>query len=160
MAGIFKVNEVVSIAVEIEKRGEAFYQEMAEKACNDRVKQTLTFLAGEEVKHRKFFAEMLGRLKPLQLPAGSDESEYWAYVNDLIDSHFLFDDQWNQKLISSVSSDQEVLHLATGFEKDSILFFTELKSLVPSGEVKTIEACVQEEKRHLRRLAEVMKATS
>jgi hypothetical protein len=100
---------------------------------------------------------MLGRLTPMQLPAGSDESEYWAYVNDLVDSHFLFNDPWNQRLISSVSSDKEVLHLAMGFEKESILFFTEMKGLVPSGEVETVEACIDEERRHLRQLAGVLK---
>lgn len=160
MAGIFKVNEVVSIAVEIEKRGEAFYKDMAEKAKDEKVKGILSFLAGEEVKHQQYFSDMLSRLDSMQIPAGSDEAEYWAYVNDLIDSHFLFNDHWNEKVISWVSTDREVIHLAMGFEKDSILFFMEMKGLVPSGEVKTIEACIEEERRHLRQLAGVLKTTS
>jgi|Deesub1362B_J571_1020462.scaffolds.fasta_scaffold12984_2 rubrerythrin len=160
MAGIFKVNEVVGIAVEIERRGEAFYREMAARAQDHKVRETLDFLAGEEVKHQKFFSDLLARLEPFQLPPGSDEDEYWAYVNDLIDSHFLFDDALNRRLVSSVISDKEVLHLAMGFEKESILFFTELKSLVPTSEVQTVEACIQEERRHLRKLVEMLKASS
>lgn len=160
MAGIFKVNEVVGIAVEIEKRGESFYREMADKARNDMVKRTLTFLAGEEVKHQKYFSDLLSNLDPIRLPAGSEESEYWAYVNDLIDSHFLFDEALNKRMMSSVSSDQEALHLAMGFEKESILFFTEMKGLVPAAEGQGVETCIQEERRHLRKLAEVLKTAS
>jgi rubrerythrin len=160
MAGIFKVNEVVGIAVEIERRGEAFYREMADKAHNEDVRAVLEILAGEEVKHQEYFSELLSRLGPLQLPAGSERSEYWAYVNDLIDSHFLFDEPLSKRLISLVSSDQEVLHLAMGFEKESILFFTEMRSLVPTAEAKTVETCIQEERRHLSKLAEALRATS
>ena len=109
--------------VEVEKRGEAFYKSMAAKAKDSNVKETLTYLAGEEVKHQKTFQDMLGKLSEMTLPAGSTEDEYWGYVNDLIDSHFLFNDVLNKKMTAAVSSDTDALHLAMGFEKDSILFF-------------------------------------
>jgi rubrerythrin len=157
MAGIFQVNEVVSIAVEIEKRGEAFYLKMAEKAKDGRVKDTLKFLAGEEVKHQTTFSQLLAKLEPLKIPAGELESDYWSYVNDLVDSHFLFDSSENQRLISGADSDQEMVRLAMGFEKESILFFTEMKGLVPAEHAKTVDACIQEERTHLRKLAQAMK---
>lgn len=160
MAGIFQVNEVVGIAVEIEKRGEEFYRDMASKAKSPQVKEAMEFLAGEEVKHQRIFSQMLSRLAPLKPPAGSMEAEYWAYVNDLIDSHFLFDAPLGKKLASSVGSDKEALHLAMGFEKESILFFTEMKGLVPAEEAGALEGCIQEERKHLRKLAELLKSGS
>ncbi|MGQ9860335.1 MAG: ferritin-like domain-containing protein [Thermodesulfobacteriota bacterium] len=158
MAGIFQVNEVVSVAVEIEKKGEAFYRDMAQRAKSPRVKEALEFLAAEEVKHQRVFSQMLSRMAPLQPPAGSLEADYWAYVNDLIDSHFLFDAPQAKKILSSVASDKEALHLAMGFEKESILFFTEMKALVPAEEAGGVEACIQEERKHLRKLAQLIKA--
>jgi len=158
MAGIFQVNEVVGIAVEIEKRGEEFYRDMASKVKSPEVKQAMEFLAGEEVKHQRIFSQMLSKLAPLKPPAGSMEAEYWAYVNDLIDSHFLFDAPLGKKLASSVASDKEALHLAMGFEKESILFFTEMKGLVPAEEARALEGCIQEERKHLRKLAELLKS--
>ena len=157
MAGIFQVNEVVNIALEIEKRGEQFYKDMAGKVGDSSVRETLLFLAGEEVKHQNIFSHMLSRMRSMEIPSGSSESDYWAYVNDLIDSHFLFDSPVAKKLISSVSTDEEVLHLAMGFEKESILFFTEMKSLVPAEEAKAVEACIQEERKHLRKLSLLLK---
>jgi rubrerythrin len=158
MAGIFKVNEVVSIAVEIEKRGEAFYLQMADQAKDPNVKETLAFLAAEERKHQKLFSEILSKLDPLKMPPGSPESDYWCYVNDLIDSHFLFDSPLNKKLAASVASDREALHLAMGFEKESILFFTEMKGLVPAEHSKAVESCIQAEKAHLRKLSQALAA--
>jgi rubrerythrin len=158
MAGIFQVNEVVSIAVEVEKRGEGFYRDMASRARSPKVKEAMEFLAGEEVKHQRVFSQMLSRLSPLKPPAGSLEADYWAYVNDLIDSHFLFDAPLGKKLASSVESDREALHLAMGFEKESILFFTEMKGLVPAEEARAVDGCIQEERKHLRKLAELLKS--
>ncbi len=160
MAGIFKVNEAVSIAVEIEKRGEEFYLEMAQRARDKGVGETLSFLAGEEVKHQRIFSQLLSRLEPLQMPLGSGESEYWDYVNDLIDSNFLLNNASKQRAFSSANSDQEVIRLALGFEKESILFFTTMKTLVPAEHAKPVEACIEEEKTHLRRLAEALKMLS
>ncbi len=160
MAGIFKVNEVVSIAVEIEKRGEEFYLEMAKKATDNGIRETLRFLAGEEVKHQRFFSSLLSKLEPLQVPPGSEESEYWDYVNDLIDSHFLMNDAARQRAFSSAGSDQEALRLAMGFEKDTILFFMTMRGLVPAEQAKAVDACIEEEKLHLRRLTQALEMLS
>lgn len=160
MAGIFKVNEVVGIAVEIERRGERFYLDMAERATDSKVKETLLYLASEEVRHQKVYEELLSRLRSVELPPGSGESEYWCYVNDLIDSHFLFDTVQNERLISTATSDQEVVRLAMGFEKESILFFTEMKGLVPGEEAQLIEGCIQEERTHLRKLGQLLQSVS
>jgi rubrerythrin len=157
MAGIFNVSEVVGMAVEIEKRGEAFYLEMAERAKDRKVRETLAFLAGEEAKHRRVFGQILSTLGPPGLPAGSSESEYWEYVNDLIDSHFLFDSEASRRALAAAATDQEAVHLAMGFEKESILFFLEMKGLVPAEHARAVDACLQEERRHLRKLAAVMR---
>lgn len=160
MAGIFKVNEVVGIAVEIEHRGQRFYLDMAERATDPQVKETLAYLASEEMRHQKVYQDLLSRLRSLELPPGSGESEYWSYVNDLIDSHFLFDTVQNERLVSAAASDQDVVRLAMGFEKESILFFTEMKGLVPGEEAGVIDTCIQEERTHLRKLGQVLKSVS
>ena len=152
MAGIFKVNEVVAAAVEIEKRGEDFYRRLAQKTENQAIRKDLEYLADEEVKHRKLFQSMVDRLEPIDLPAWSDEGEYYEYLSALIESHFLLEKKLSESLLSWVSNRREAVHLAMGFEKESILFFMEMKELVPEGERTTVEKCIQEEREHLRRL--------
>ena len=152
MAGIFKANEVVTAAVEVEKKGEAFYRRLAGDAKNSQVREGFEHLAGEEVKHRKIFQSILDRLGPIELPPWSREEEYNEYLNALIDTHFLFAGDWSKELLSRISSEKEAIMLAMTFEKESILFFTEMKGLVPEGEKSIVVQCIDEERGHLRQL--------
>ena len=123
MAGIFKANEVVNAAVEIEKKGEAFYRRLAGGAKNREMREGFEYLAAEEVKHRELFQSILERLGPIELPAWSQEEEYNEYLNALIDTHFLFTSDWGEGLLSRVSNKREAIMLAMTFEKESIKFF-------------------------------------
>jgi rubrerythrin len=152
MAGIFKANEVVTAAVEVEKKGETFYRRLADSAKNVEVREGFEYLAGEEVKHREIFQSILDRLGPIELPPWSQEEEYNAYLHALIDTHFLSGGDWSEQLLSRISSEREAIMLAMTFEKDSILFFTEMKGLVPEGEKSIVVQCIDEEKGHLIKL--------
>ena len=46
---------------------------------------------------------------------------------------------------------------AMGFEKDTIMFFLEMREFVPEGERKYIQACIDEERTHLRLLAGMLR---
>jgi len=42
--------------------------------------------------------------------------------------------------------------MAMSFEKDTLLFFTEMETLVPQKEKAAVRQCIKEERLHLRRL--------
>jgi rubrerythrin len=44
-----------------------------------------------------------------------------------------------------------------GFEKDTIVFFKEMQEFVPEGDRDAVQACVEEERRHLRMLAGLLR---
>lgn len=50
---------VYEYAMNVEKEGEKFYRELAEKSPNDGLKRIFTMLADEEVKHYNVFKNML-----------------------------------------------------------------------------------------------------
>jgi hypothetical protein len=52
-----------------------------------------------------------------------------------------------------MGTSKEALETAMGFEKDTIMFFLEMREFVPDGEKKHIQACIDEERSHLRLLA-------
>jgi rubrerythrin len=157
MAGIFKVNEVVSAAVEMERKGEQFYLHLASLQENRDIQKDLEYLAKEEVRHREIFQSILDRLGQIEIPAGSDESEYWNYMNALIDSYFLFQKVISERPSSWITRREDAIHVAIGFEKDSILFFTEMMGLVPEREKSIVDSCIQEEKGHLIKLKGMLK---
>ena len=57
-----------------------------------------------------------------------------------------------------VNSDAEALQIAMGAEKDSILFYVEVRDLVRRSERKLVGKIIEEEKSHLRQLMEIKKS--
>lgn len=152
MASFTSAADVIASAVEIERRGFAFYEQAAEAADQTEDKDFFTFMAKEEKRHEKIFAAMLERAGGLELPAGSDEAEYLEYIDLLLNSHAMFMPD-RQKDVRD-----NPLRQAMAFEKDTILFFTAMRRFVDPSEKKHIDACIEEEQRHLRLIAEHAKA--
>jgi rubrerythrin len=152
MASFVKAADVAAAAVEIERRGRDMYRTAEKRAANSRDAEFFAFMAEEEKRHEGIFSGMLGRLGGLTLPAGSSEPEYLEYVGILLDSHCLFLPGAEGRVTA------DALHAAISMEKDTILFFTAMKRLVPEAERRAVEACIDEEKKHLRMLHERQKA--
>lgn len=156
MAGIFKASDILLAAQEVETRGEVFYNRLVETAGDDKLKETFRFLANEESKHREIFRKLYERLGQVELPAWAEEDEYASYLRFLIDSHTLFRLGDVDKISALACTREEAIQTAMGFEKDTILFFTEMREFVPEGEKKHIQDCIEEERAHLRLLARLL----
>ncbi|MDR1946705.1 MAG: ferritin family protein [Desulfovibrio sp.] len=146
MAGFVSAADIVAAAVEIERRGYDFYRRAESNAVAAADRELFSFLAGEEEQHEHLFASMLERLGGVELPVGSDDEEYLAYVKGLLDSHALFLPGHEEHI------QKAPLRAALRFEKDTLIFFQEMETLVPESEKSTVRACVEEERRHLRTL--------
>ncbi len=61
------------------------------------------------------------------------------------------------EMATQADSDIEALELAMGAEKDSILFYYEMKEIMPQRAQPTVNKIIAEEKSHLRQLSELKK---
>jgi rubrerythrin len=154
MAYFFNANEVANVAIEIEKKGREFYLQAAQKVASTQVRDVFMYLADEEAKHEKYFRSMLTRLGKVSMPAWATQDEYMQYLSALIDSHMLFNDL-AQRYLAQAVDEQEVIRMAMSFEKDTMLFFIEMKELVPDSEKYAVQQCYEEERRHLRELSKI-----
>lgn len=152
MASFTKAADIIASAVEIERRGFAFYEQAANEATQSEDKVFFAFMAKEEQRHEKIFAAMLQRAGGLDIPAGSDDAEYFEYITLLLDSHAMFLPDRQE------AAHKDPLRQAIAFEKDTILFFVAMERVVDPSERAHIDACIEEEQRHLRLLAEHGKA--
>lgn len=152
MASFTSAADVITSAVEIERRGFAFYEQAASASTQPEDKDFFMFMAKEEKRHEKIFEDMLKRVGGLALPAGSDEAEYLEYTDLLLDNHCLFMADQRDALT------EHPLRQAMSFEKDTILFFLAMRRFVDAAEQPRIDACIEEEQRHLRLIAEHAKA--
>ena len=150
MASFVNAADAVAAAVEIERRGHAFYCSVQEQATREDDKEFFAFMAKEEKRHEGIFSAMLSRIGGLPLPAGSDDDEYLMYVQALLDSHTLFMPEQKDRTLANP------LHQAMQFEKDTLIFFMALEDMVPESEVPHIRECADEERRHLKMLAKRM----
>ncbi len=152
MASFVNAADAVAAAVEIERRGHAFYLSVEQNASKADDKEFFAFMAKEEHRHEAIFSSMLGRMGGLPLPAGSDDAEYLVYVQALLDSHTLFMPNQAERALA------DPLGQAMQFEKDTLLFFIALEGMVPDSEKHHVRECADEERRHLKMLAERLHA--
>lgn len=150
---IFRAADIVELALEIEKNGEAFYRAVAKKTSKSDLKALFEDLAQQEVLHFKTF-QRLGRTtwdKPLMPP--EQWQEYLDYLQATVQSAFFQGEEQALAQADQVTNEEEAIHMAMDFEKETLLFFHDLRDLVPPGEKATLSHIIAEEKSHLRRLA-------
>lgn len=146
MASFVSAADAIAAAVEIERRGYDFYRSVEARATEAEDKKFFAFMAEEEQRHESLFAAMLERVGGLELPTGSDDAEYLAYVQGLLNSHYLFMAAQREDIL------ENPLLTAMQFEKDTLVFFLELEHMVPASEKQYVRECADEERRHLRML--------
>jgi rubrerythrin len=155
MAIFFSGSELLEVAIGIERNGMAFYQALADKTKNKDVKDIYNHLAGEEKKHLDTFQGMsdsLGQAKPSE----TYTDEYMLYLKSLIDSTVFTNVTEARQKAAKVSNEVEALDTGIRAEKDSILFYSELQNLVRERDRKVVLNILDEEKKHLRQLSELI----
>ncbi len=152
----FRGSEIVQFAIEIEKNGKAFYESVAENAKNNTVKEGFKWLAGEEVKHKETFEKILEGLAQHPQPE-SYPGEYYDYMKALVDENVFTKSDALKNLVEKPVTTAQALKLALGFEKDSILFFTELKKYVPESAQEIMDSLIEEEKKHINNIMSLKK---
>ena len=150
--------ELTEMAVRIEKNGEAFYNSLAESVDSKDMKETFSYLAGEERKHAAAFEKLTGALGKEQLKSMYGEKmleEAQGYLNALADSKVFTDDKDLTKWAQEGKTKNEILLAAIILEKDSILFYQEMRNYVREQDRKLVDEIISEEKMHVRKLSEM-----
>lgn len=149
-------SELSKIAIGIEKNGAAFYDSMAESTGNDKARDMYRELADKERIHIKIFQDMAGQLEGYEPPETYTE-EYDLYLKALVDSSVFSNDQEAREIALKVTGDIEALQIGMNAEKDSILFYSEMRELVLQSDREVINYIIDEERAHLKRLSDLKK---
>ncbi len=159
MAGIFNAHDLLELALQIERNGHAFYTAVSRTAKASTLRDLCLFLAGEEEKHLAIFQGLLEKVGRRPLPE-SYAGEYQAYVEALAGSRvFVGDDAW-RRLAEEAKTDVQALNTAIQFEKDTILFFVEMRGLLARRDQPIVAELVNQERQHVRKLVEAREARS
>jgi rubrerythrin len=150
---IFAASDVLQFAVRMEENGGLFYRKAAELSDNSDAKKVFLHLASEEAEHLKTFEKFLSKVE-LYEPTEDYPGEYLAYLHNYIDGKVFFSEETCALKSIDVAS---ALDFAIQREMDAILYYTELKAFVSENDQKTIDAIIEEERRHFAQLSETKK---
>ncbi len=154
MSILFSGNEIVDIAIKIEENGQAFYLAAAERAEDENLATALRKLAEDEVEHKATFEALYKSDEDYSLDAGYNE-EVDAYIKAMAAAQVFAPGKSVAELARSAKDIFEVLVLAMGAEKDSILYYSEMKEWVQPKDRDVINKIISEEKRHLKELTDL-----
>jgi rubrerythrin len=154
MAIFFSGSELVNIAIGIERNGLAFYQSLTRTGKDLMARGTYKYLADMEKKHIKTFQDMLDTVSEYKPPEIYTE-EYQLYLKALVDSVVFTDDKVARQMAEKITSSAEAIQIGLGAEKDSILYYSEMRNLVRERDRKVVDRIIEEEKSHLRQLSEL-----
>jgi len=148
---LFSANEILDMAIKLEKNGEAVYRNAIAKVAKPEFIALLAWMADEEVTHADFFSNLKQKLEAQQ-------------VNPFIDemSRELFDDLLGEKNFSLkevdfslVENADDLIAIFVEFEKDSVLFYTVLEPFVEDPVAREqLKAIIEEENQHIKHLQE------
>ncbi len=146
----FNADEVFEMAEQIERNGARFYRAAAKKFPD--VSKMLLELAVMEDEHEETFMAMRTELSGTEEdPSVFDpDGEAQMYLRVMADEHVFDTKQDPAKKLADLGTTVEVIKMAIGMEKDSIVFYTGLRESTPrkAGKEK-VEAIIKEELGHI-----------
>lgn len=159
MPTVFSANELLDIATGIERRGITFYDVMAKSTDNEETRAVFEDLVEMEREHLRIFEDMLVEISQFEPPEPAPEETH-EYIRALIDEAVFTDDLITSEMAGQADSDIKALELAIGAEKDSVLFYYELKEMIPLRLAPLVNRIIGEEKKHLSQLTAIKKNLS
>jgi rubrerythrin len=146
--GKYSIDEIMEMAVQTEKLGYQFYTGMAEKfKTDDGLTRLFGELAGKEKQHEKTFTglkDMVARqgIEPVQWEEVSN------YLRAFVESEFFLGRGKALPAMDHIKTVLDAVRFAIGFEKETLLYFMELRTMVKEKEV--LDEVINEEKSHIR----------
>ncbi|MDH3344163.1 MAG: ferritin family protein [Desulfobacteraceae bacterium] len=159
MAIVFNADEIFEMAIRIENNGAAFYRKAAGLQSDTKNQKFLEGLANMEDQHQKIFTEMRTTLTqkdkdPKVFDPYDEVSQYLTAMADTMGG------EGSPSVADSLTGDEtleEILRIAVGLEKDSILFYLGIKDLIPSQSGQDrIDEVIREERRHVAQLSNLL----
>ena len=143
----YSIDEIIEMAIQTEKLGYQFYTGMADKFKNDTgLVKLFTTLASKEKVHEKTFTN----LKDIIAKHGTEPvqwEEVSNYMRAFVESEFFLGRGKSLPSMDHLKTVQDTVRFAIGFEKETLLYFMELRAIVKEKEV--VEEVINEEKSHI-----------
>jgi len=159
MSIFFNAAEILEMAVQIERNGAKFYRTAGANATDQSIQSMFDELAAMEVQHQATFSTILKEVtaKGTTATVFDPEDQGVLYLRAMADGR-VFDTKTDpsSKLTGKESLDQ-ILNIAIGLEKESIVFYLGIKEMVrEKSDKEHIDRIIREEMGHITMLADAL----
>ncbi|MCP4623129.1 MAG: ferritin family protein [bacterium] len=148
---MFSANELLNMAIKLEKNGEAVYRNAISKVVQPELIAMMEWMADEEVKHANFFSKL-----KLELETNCANPFMEEMSRELFDD-LLGDKNFSLKEVdfSLIENSEDLIAIFIEFEKDSVIFYKVLEPFVEDPAArKQLKEIIEEENRHIQNLQE------
>ena len=155
----FNDAEVLTIAVNMEEEGLAFYSSLAKSVKNAQVKAIFSILADEEKDHLNNFQKVYNEITASRdSEQGCEDYTVDEYIRHLVETGVFTQKDEVKRLTAEIKTDLDALRIGIQAEKDAILFYTEASKNTKNKEgQKAFKFLASEEKKHLKLLADLLR---
>ena len=148
---IFNAGEVFEIAEQIERNGQKFYRRAVEVVDDQDIEEFLESLAAMEDDHEILFNQLKKEVIDIPESDFPDMDDQLAqYLKSYADGKVFDSSDAPDAQINENSTIQEIFDIAIDFERNSVIFFTLVREMVPEnlGRGK-IDILIKEEIKHI-----------
>lgn len=152
--------EVMEMAVQTERGGRAFYRQVADRTDHDDLRGLFRFLADEEDRHVAAFQNIARSIteRPEEMPYQWEEAV--PYLDAIVESRYFLGEDKALALVRDSATPRQAVENALGFEKETLLFYTELQDMVGEPNKPAVRRLVAEEKAHVVKLSRLLETLS
>ncbi|OGW19175.1 MAG: hypothetical protein A2X56_05130 [Nitrospirae bacterium GWC2_57_13] len=143
----YSISEVIEMALQTERLGFQFYTTIAEKFREQpELAKLFTTLASKEKVHERTFSELQEKVAR-NAPEPAQWEEVSDYMRAFVESEFFLGKGKSLPSMEGIKTPQDAVRFAMGFEKETLLYFMGLRSMV--SEKAAVDAVIDEEKSHI-----------
>lgn len=148
---MFSANELLNMAIKLEKNGEAVYRNAISKVVQPELIAMMEWMADEEVKHADFFSNLKLELETKQVNPFIDEMSRELFDDLLGDKNFSL----KEVDFSSIENFDDLIAIFVEFEKDSVIFYKVIEPFVEDPVAREyLKKIIEEENCHIKHLQE------
>ncbi len=151
--------EILDLAIKAEEKGLRLYKTLAKKSRNFHVSQVFKELADEEDKHLEELKKWGNRVVSYE-PMEAYPGEYILYIKAMAEESTFKCDKACEKFLEQDLNEEDAIQAGITFEKDFILFLHNLKKHTKKSDYKIVDAIVESEESHLKKLYALRKKIS
>ena len=158
----YSVNEIIEMAVQIERNGYAFYNEAAKrKDLDDDSRNFIIWLRDAELDHEKTFLRLRDEIDNMILELSTDWDMVAAYLKTIVESRIFNSEDSAIRKAAEAKDLMGVIDNAITFEKDTLLYFHAISDGISNDKAKTaLRRIINEEVSHVLKLNDFKKKLS